>query len=224
MNEYNEQLNSIILDSYKEAIKGISKLFGSHCEVLLHSLKNYESSVISIENGSNSGRTIGAPITNVALEVIKKINSNSYELIPYESKLPNGDRCRSITVPIKNGDVLIGLMCINFNLDVRLADFVSSFSTPKTEQATSSPEQYSARVEDLMDSVFTKHLEEVLLDTNIPNQDKNKTIILRLNEAGFFQIRGSVETIAEKLKISVHTIYSYIRKKTKNPSNESENL
>ncbi len=221
MNEYDEQLNNIILDSYQEAIKGISKLLGTHCEVLIHSLKNYESSVISIENGNNSGRTIGAPITNVALEVIKKINSNNYEISPYESKFPNGNRCRSITVPIKNKDVLIGLMCLNLNLDVSLADFLSSFSTPKTEETSSSPEQYSSRVEDLMDSVFTKHLEEVLLDTNIPNQDKNKTIILKLNEAGFFQIRGSVETIAEKLKISVHTIYAYIRKKTKNPSNES---
>ena len=223
MNEYNEQLNSTILDSYKEVIKGISTLFGAHCEVLLHSLKNYENSVISIENGSNSGRTIGAPITNVALEVIKKINSNNYELTPYESKFPNGNKCRSITVPIKNGNVLIGLMCINFNLDVSLADFLSNFSTPipKTEDLSSSSEQYSARVEDLMDSVFTKHSEEVLLDTTIPNQDKNKTIILRLNEAGFFQIRGSVETIAEKLKISVHTIYAYIRKKTKNSSSES---
>jgi len=214
MSDYDEQLNNVILDSYKETIKGIATLFGAHCEVVLHSIKNYEDSVVSIENGHNSSRKIGAPLTNVALETIKKIDSNSYELIPYESKFPNGNRCKSITVPIKNGELLIGLMCINFNLDVSLADFMYSFSEHKTKEL-SSPEQYSARVEDLMESVLNKHLEEVLLDTTIPNQDKNKIIIIKLNEAGFFQLRGSVETVAEKLQISVHTIYSYIRKKTK---------
>lgn len=218
MGDYNEQLNDVILDSYKETLKGVAKLFGTHCEVVLHSIKNYENSVISIENGHNSGRKIGSPVTDLALGIIKKLDANNYKFVPYESKFPNGDRCRSITIPIRNGDILIGLMCINFNLDVSLSDFVSNFSTPQTKEPANT-EHYSARVEDLMDSVLNKHLEEVLLDTTIPNQDKNKTIILKLNDVGFFQLRGSVETIADKLQISVHTIYSYIRKQMKNSEN-----
>lgn len=49
----------------------------------------------------------------------------------------------------------------------------------------------------------------------IPNQDKNKEIILRLHELGFFNLKGSVEYLAEKLQISEHTVYSNIRKYTK---------
>ena len=46
-------------------IEGIlADLFGKHCEVVLHSLENLHESVIQIANGFNTGRTLGAPITD----------------------------------------------------------------------------------------------------------------------------------------------------------------
>lgn len=215
--KFNET-DKAIIESYKSAVLGIANLFGSPCEVLVHSLDNYENAVIAIENGHNSGRSIGAPITDLALELINKVTKNKEFLKPYESKLPNGHRCRSVTIPIKNGERLIGLLCINLNLDISFADFINSFM-PMNKNSHNS-ENYSATIEDMMLSLLQKHYNDIMLDISIPNQDKNKEIILTLHKVGFFHLKGSIEALASKLQISVHTVYSNIRKYTEKNDNK----
>ena len=120
-----------IIQSYENAVKGIANIFGTYCEVLVHSLDNYEHAVLFIENGHNSSRDVGAPITDLALELINSVHKDKKFLESYESKFPNGDRCKSVTIPIKNKDKLIGLLCININMEVSLIDFMKEFSINK---------------------------------------------------------------------------------------------
>lgn len=210
-------VDKAIIESYKNAVEGIANLFGKPCEVLIHSLENYEKAVVSIKNGHNSRRSIGAPITDLALELINGVCKNKEFLKPYESKLPNGHRCRSVTVPIKNGNRTIGLLCININLDISLADFLDSFAPKASNQ--NNVETYSATVEDMMLSVLQKHYNDIMQNAYIPNQDKNKKIILKLYEVGFFHLKGSIDALADKLQISIHTVYSNIRKYSEKSSN-----
>lgn len=214
-NKFNDTDRAII-ESYKYAVKGISNLFGNSCEVLIHSLENYENAVVYIENGHNSSRSVGAPITNLALELINGANKGKKFLEPYESKFPNGNRCKSVTIPIKNNEKLIGLLCINFNVEISVFDFAKQFFINDNNQfSDDNIENYSANIEDMMKSMIEKNINNIILDMTIPNQDKNKEIILRLHELGFFNLKGSVEYLAEKLQISEHTVYSNIRKYTK---------
>lgn len=214
-NKFNDTDRAII-ESYKYAVKGISNLFGNSCEVLIHSLENYENAVVYIENGHNSSRSVGAPITNLALELINGANKGKKFLEPYESKFPNGNRCKSVTIPIKNNEKLIGLLCINFNVEISVFDFAKQFFINDNNQfSDDNIENYSANIEDMMKSMIEKNINNIILDMSIPNQDKNKEIILRLHELGFFNLKGSVEYLAEKLQISEHTVYSNIRKYTK---------
>ncbi|WP_300752974.1 PAS domain-containing protein [uncultured Brachyspira sp.] len=204
-----------IIQSYENAVKGIANIFGTYCEVLVHSLDNYEHAVLFIENGHNSSRDVGAPITDLALELINSVHKDKKFLESYESKFPNGDRCKSVTIPIKNKDKLIGLLCININMEVSLIDFMREFSINKndSEEHTHS-ENYSSNIDDMIKSILNKNINDIILDMSIPNQEKNKQIILKLHKIGFFQLKGSVEALAEKLHISVHTVYSNIRKYT----------
>lgn len=204
----------LTLESFKTATKGIANLFGPACEVLVHSLENYESTVISIENGHNSGRTVGAPMTDLALELINKTDTKRKFLEPYQAKFPNGNRCRSVTMPIKNGDKLIGLLCINLNLDLSFSDFITAFTFKKNEEDEEYTENFSRSIDDMMNSLMQKNINNIMLDTSIPNQEKNKVIILTLNKLGFFNFKGSIEALAEKLQISIHTVYSNLRKYT----------
>lgn len=209
-------IDRAIIKSYECAVKGISNLFGNACEVLVHSLENYENAVIYIENGHNSSRSTGAPITNLALELINGLSKTKKFLEPYGSKFPNGNRCKSVTIPIKNKEKLIGLLCINFNIEISVFDFAKQFFVnDNIKNADDNLENYSANIEDMMKSILEKNINSIILDMSIPNQDKNKEIILKLHEIGFFHLKGSVEYLAEKLQISEHTVYSNIRKYTK---------
>ncbi len=198
-----------IIKSYKYIAKGIANLFGKYCEVVVHSLEKYENAVVFIENGHNSGRSEGAPITDLGLKII---NNNEFEFLkPYKSNFPNGNRCKSITIPIKNNNKLIGLLCINLNIEISLLDF-AKYIVSNDDSEHEITESYSSNIDEMMKSILDKNIEDIILDRLIPNQEKNKKIILKLQEVGFFQLKGSVDVLAKKLKISPHTIYSNIKK------------
>ena len=63
----------MILESYKTMAEGLSDYLGSGYEIVLHSLENLDRSVIKILNGYHTGRREGAPITDLALEMLARI-------------------------------------------------------------------------------------------------------------------------------------------------------
>lgn len=97
-------------------------------------------------------------------------------------------------------------------MEVSLIDFVKEFDIKDNKKKFH--ENYSSNIDDMISSILNKNINEIMLDMSIPNQDKNKSIIIKLYEIGFFNIKGSVEALAERLQISVHTVYSNIRKYT----------
>lgn len=199
-----------VLNSYKRSCADLAKMFGPFCEFVLHSLENLEESVVAIENGHISGRTVGAPITNLALEMVHR-SRNSEAIEPYRSSGLGGIPLRSMTTPIYNGSKLIGLLCINMNLNVPLSELAKldrSLPTPEQES-----EFFGLSVEDMMLNMMQKVETEVTQNRDIPYQDKNKVIVTRLDQMGFFRLKGSVEILSDKLRLSPHTVYAILRKK-----------
>ena len=76
-----------ILNSYSNMIEGLACYLGEGYEIVLHSLENYEHSVINIINGSHTGRKIGAPITDLALNMLEKIENT--DTVSYTHLLRN---------------------------------------------------------------------------------------------------------------------------------------
>ena len=66
-------IDKIILDSYASMVEALSGYLGSAYEISLHSLEDYNHSVIRIMNGYHSGRTEGAPLTDLAINMLKRI-------------------------------------------------------------------------------------------------------------------------------------------------------
>ena len=64
--------NYQILQGFIPIVEGIAKTFGKNCEVVLHDFSNLQSSIIAIENGHVTGRSVGSPMTEVGLKAIKK--------------------------------------------------------------------------------------------------------------------------------------------------------
>ena len=94
-----------LLRSYGGLIEGLADLFGKHCEVVLHSLENLHESVIQIANGFNTGRTLGAPITDLALRMLKDIESTGQDHTQsYFARSRTGALMKSSTIAIRNRD------------------------------------------------------------------------------------------------------------------------
>ncbi|WP_022849656.1 helix-turn-helix transcriptional regulator [Limisalsivibrio acetivorans] len=203
-----------IIRSYEDVLEGIAAFFGSHCEVVLHSLENIECSITKIVNGHLTGRQEGHPITDKGLQVILDYKRTGRQHTDnYITNNSLGEPMRSITTIITNRGKAIGLICINFSLSMPLADFIKEFNVFRSEGAGEAKQEefFVNSVEDLIHNAVNDIYMEIGTKTSIANHEKNKHIVHTLYERGIFDIKGSVVMVAEHLKLSKYTIYSYIR-------------
>jgi predicted transcriptional regulator YheO len=57
---------------FESLMKGLTAIFGTNCEVVLHDLTDsYESTVVMIENGHVTDRRVGDCGSNLGLEVLR---------------------------------------------------------------------------------------------------------------------------------------------------------
>lgn len=197
-----------ILASYFPVIDGIAALIGEHCEIVLHSLEFLEHSAIYIVNGHNTNRKIGSPITDRALKSLHHMQTDSVSK-PYFTRAKGGVLMKSVTIAIRNGKQhVIGLICININLDVPTSQFLSYFIAP---QETNDSVNFASSVEDLVAQTIESTIDEIQTDRNIANNNKNRHIVTTLFEKGIFDIKDAINQVAERLDISRHTVYLYIR-------------
>lgn len=197
-----------ILASYFPVVDGIAALLGEHCEIVLHSLEFLEHSAIYIVNGHNTNRKIGSPITDRALWSLHHMQTDSVSK-PYFTKAKGGVLMKSITIAIRNGKQhVIGLICININLDVPVSQFLNSFIAP---QEADSSVNFASSVEDLVAQTIENTIEEIQNNRNVANNNKNRQIVTALFEKGIFDIKDAINQVAERLDISRHTVYLYIR-------------
>ena len=121
---------------------------------------------------------------------------------------------KSITIAIRNNEQrIIGLLCINLHINAPFHEFVQSFLPQPSVEEKPSPESFPSSVEELVSRTVESTIVEVNADTSVANNTKNKQIVLSLYEKGIFDIKDSINLVAEKLNISKHTVYLYIRQK-----------
>lgn len=207
LNRFSEE-DHAILASYFAVADGIAALIGKHCEIVLHSLESLEHSAIYIVNGHNTHRKIGSPITDRALKSLHHMQNNSVSK-PYFTRAKGGVLMKSVTIAIRNPkQKTIGLICININLDVPMSQFLSHFIAP---QETDHHVNFASSVEELVLQTIDSTIDEIQSDRNIANNNKNRHIVTSLFEKGIFDIKDTINQVAQRLDISRHTIYFYIR-------------
>ncbi|MFU2059322.1 helix-turn-helix transcriptional regulator [Avibacterium volantium] len=199
-----------ILNSYVAVVDGVSALIGSHCEIVLHSLEDFEHSAICIANGHNTHRKVGSPITDFALKSLKTMQTENVSK-PYFTRAKGTALMKSVTIAIRNQEKrIIGLLCININLDVSVTQFIQALMPP-AEQQSASEVNFASSVEELVSQTIEQTVQEITADRLVANNNKNRQIVLSLYEKGIFDIKDAINLVAERLDISRHTVYLYIR-------------
>ncbi len=213
------EIDKQILKSMQILTVGLGAYLGAGCEVILHSLENLQASAVEVINGHHSGRQVGAPITNLALEMLEDMErSGEKKTKTYFNVNKNGITIKSCTIPvIGEQERIIGLICLNFYMDIALGDFLTHF-LPDPHREHEGPhmiESFSQNVDDLISEAVAEIQKEIMDDDDISLNNKNKEIVVRLEEKGIFNIKDAVIQVAEQLNISKNTVYMHLRNQRK---------
>lgn len=217
---------------YARLVEFLGMVLGPDYEIVLHDLNDPERSILAIANGHVSGRTIGAPLTSVALQSIAHHSHETSEYRLNYAGIAQGNKLlRSSTLFIKDEmGTLVGLLCINFDdgryrelsdriLKLRHPDIFVDISFAYNE-ALSTMDDVSAAVDldgfqsspaELMESMFaqTVQVEHRNSVDKLPPR-KKFALITELEAKGFFRIKGAVKQIADRLGCSQTTVYRYL--------------
>lgn len=202
-----------IFHALETVVEGIAEVFGSNCEVVLHSLEDISHSVVKITNGHVTGRKVGSPLTDFGVEILGKTDSLERDVIgSYYSKLDNGRLLKSVSMLIRNAQGKpVGFLCINIDLSVPLLVFLEEFLPRDSESPENMAEHFPLTVKDLVSKMLEMVMTAVSNQREVSPFEKNKMAVQELYKRGIFNVRGAIDLAAKEMGISRYTIYNYIR-------------
>lgn len=200
-----------MLARYGDVAETVARLFGSGCEVVIHSLEDISRSVVKAVNGNVTGRVVGSPMTDLGLEVLNRsIEAKEDIMGPYFSKTKAGKPLKSVKMLLRNDkDVPIGFLCINFDLSIPMSRFLEEFSP--AGDVPQSGEHFAPDVGELVAQAVADELGAISCITGVSPTEKNRGIVARLEQRHLFDIKGSVDLVAGELGVTRHTVYKYLR-------------
>lgn len=203
--------DKVILESYKILVDGLSAYLGEGYEIILHSLEDLDHSVIKIINGHYTERCEGAPITDLALTMLEDLNRRSSLEVKAYFNHKSGKTLKSVTIPVVGEQRrIIGLLCINFHMEISVFNFLTQF-LPNEASNISSSETFNKNADGLLISALEDAKAQIYGDKSVNASNKNKEIIRLLYQRGIFNIKDAVASVAGDLGISKNTVYLHLR-------------
>lgn len=228
-----------LLQHYVKLTEFLGLALGPDYEVALHDLTNKDRSIIAIANNHVSGREVGAPLTNMALSILrdKSYETSDYR-IHYYGVSVNGKDLRSNTMFIKQNDKLIGMLCINFDdsryraissqvlglchPDMFVTDVlplaITGTDAPPPGHPT--PEKFRNTTDAVAVDAINRELEHMGVTAGRLTSDERLKIITALEASGIFLLKGAVKDVAAGLHCSQASVYRYLTQ-LKNSGSES---
>jgi len=186
-----------LLTSLVSAVHGLAAMLGPGNEVLLHDLSRLPDSIVAIA-GDLTGRTVGGPMTDLLLGLIRR--GTTQDLINYRTNSPDGRPIRSSTLFLRDTDgVAVGCLCVN-----------SAMAETVAADAPEQPETFPRDIDSLQRFLIDRAIAKVGVPPEEMKKQHKAAVVRELDEAGFFLIRDSVEHVAGQLDVTRYTIYNYL--------------
>lgn len=207
-----------VLDSYCKLVSCLSIYLGNAYELVVHSLGTGDDFVKTLISGEFAVRAVDKPRTpETAHPVIEQLEllmkHNEPPIVVTFGMGADGRKYKSSSIGIVNQQRLIGMMCVNYCLDVPFSEVIQSFTLPDylSDAALSLLVPDNSRYETALVQSVTKVRDSVMNDPAIPTKFKRKEIVRRLNDAGIFKVKNAIQVCADTLGITIATIYMHIR-------------
>lgn len=217
---------NVLLKPYIGIVNFLGEALGENVEVALHDLSTANKEIIAIVNNHNSGRELGAKLSNLSTHYLEeKQYLNNDFVVNYKTTGNDKKLMKSATYFIKDDtlDEPIGMLCVNVNI----SDFDYLTNTIKkilgikdesdVEFKMDNPvEILSSPLDEMVDKYISDCLETMGFHSHIVlgrlNVEEKINVVKYLEDKGTFKVKGSIVLVAEKIKVSEPTIYRYLKK------------
>ncbi len=204
-----------LVESYIPLAKFIASICSPTCEVVVHDLDDIDHSIVYISNGELTGRKVGDGLINFSISDYENSQQDYISNLPSKVTTANGDivRCSSYNILNKKGRI-IGFLGVNQNLTElyalrsKLDILLNLFPDREVEEtnaslAISAKKMVDTYIEDALKSIGCSDVAQL-------TKDDRRKIIDILAQKNIFIIKGCVNIVARRLRISAPTIYRYI--------------
>ena len=219
-----------MLRSYTMLVEFLGRMLGPDYEIALHDLGRKKPSIAAIANGHISGRTVGAPLTNVAMQLIAgKAYENQDWKLNYRGVSASGRVLRCSTLFIKDAQgALTGLLCINFD-DSRYQELservfalchpdeyaaknitISAAELAADAQENGDPEHFYNSISAATEEALLSVLNTAEIPAERLTQEERLRIIRLLDRKGVFALKGAIHAVAKSLSCSQASVYRYL--------------
>lgn len=206
--------------SYIPLVYFITEIACPDSEVVLHDVRDRESSLVAIRNGQISGREIGAPMSDFAARVLSQGKREGKNFLTnYIGKAgSSGKFLKSSTYFIRDDDgEIIAMLGINSDISVfsemhRVLARVLAVEDAlddTSENGDNGDKKFS--VKEMVGAVMDQVLNARVVDASRMTGEEKKEVVDALNEKGVFLLKGTVAEVAQRLEVSEQTVYRYLK-------------
>ena len=203
-----------IFHNLKQTADAVHTLFGPNCEIAIHDMVDLQKSLVYLK-GDVTGRTIGAPATNMLVKLLQQSSEKADHKHNYKSVTADGRCLKSSATIIKNSSgKAVAAFCINldttsyFNAIQSLLPFIHDLDTgiyPSKETFADSPG-------DTVRTLFGQAVEYIGTQPDAMSIEEKTRFIRKMKHNGVFQFKGAVEEVSRLMDVTKCTVYNYLKK------------
>ncbi len=196
-------------------VQGLAEMFGPDCEVVLHDLSRLPHSIVAIENGHVTGRTMGDVPTDLMLRTLRAVDEADDVRLYVTSS--DGKILKSLAVTLRDeAGRAFAILGLNYDLSdvVQTQRTLSNFAAVGRLGSEAVPEReeiFAGDIRDVVAGMITKILNEIGKTPGVMSREEKMEVVKRLEERGAFLVKRSAEQVAEALDLSRYTIFSYLK-------------
>lgn len=197
------------LDFLSRLCDGLSVMFGSNCETVVHDMNDPNKSIVYITNGQVTNRNIGDKFKILGGKDIDKFFSGT-DIINCKALSPDKRTLKSSTFHMKGHGYHYAL---GINFDYTNFEFAHNILKDLISVGKDISEviQASPNTEDLLDGYIDDALKFVGKPISMLKKEDRVQIVKCLEEKGAFVLQRSIPIISERLNISRYTLYNYLK-------------
>jgi predicted transcriptional regulator YheO len=196
-------------------VRGLAEMFGPDCEVVLHDVGRLPHSIVAIENGGVTGRSVGDVPTDRMLRSLRGVDETQDVRVYLTSH--EGRILKSLAVTLRDEDgTPYGLLGVNHDISeaVQAQRALANLTTVGRTAMAAAPdggEIFAGDIRDVVAGMVTAILGEMGKSPAAMSREEKMEVVKRLEERGAFLVKRSAEQVAEALDLSRYTIFAYLK-------------